>query len=107
MRNELEQISTIEKYLNNELSAEDRLAFEANVLADEQLQESVALQREIMQGITNLSLKQKIQRAQKKYYRMRNFTRWGLVAIIIVAAVVAFLLYSGRKSDHPKANEAF
>lgn len=106
MRNELEQISTIEKYLNNELSAEDRLAFETNMSSDVQLQESVALQREIMQGITNLSLKQKIQRAQKKYYRIRNFTKWGLVAIIIIAAVVALLLSQGRNSDQPKTNES-
>src|ERR1044072_9462614 len=99
MRNELELISTIEKYLNNELSAEEKTAFEKDLSANPQLKEAVALQQEIMQGITNLSLKQNIQLASKKYYRIRNFTRWGLASLIVITVVVAILVYSGRKSN--------
>ncbi|HEY8898770.1 MAG TPA: hypothetical protein VIM79_28270 [Niastella sp.] len=100
MRNELELISTIEKYLNNGLSAEEKTAFEKELSADPQLQEAVALQREVMQGITNLSLKQNIQLARKKYYRIRNFTKWGLASLIVTAVVVVLLVYLGRKSNN-------
>ena len=100
MRNELELIVTIEKYLNNGLSAEEKTAFEKDLSADPQLQEAVALQREIMQGITNLSLKQNIQLAKKKYYRIRNFTKWGLASLVVIAVVVAILVYSGKKSNN-------
>lgn len=100
MRNELELISIIEKYLNNELSAEERTMFEKELSADPQLQEAVALQREIMQGIANLSLKQNIQLARKKYHRIRNFTKWGLASLIVIAVVVAIIVYSGRKSNN-------
>ena len=100
MRNELELILTIEKYLNNGLSAEEKTAFEKDLSADPQLQEAVALQREIMQGIGNLSLKQNIQLARKKYYRIRRFTKWGLASLIVIAVVVGIFVYSGRKSNH-------
>jgi hypothetical protein len=105
MRNELEQISIIEKYLNNELSAEETAAFEQNLSADPQLQEALTLQQEIMKGIGNLSMKQKIQLAKKRYYRNRNITRWGLGSlVIIVATVVAILIYAGKSNSHSIPN---
>ncbi|MBO9203717.1 MULTISPECIES: hypothetical protein [Niastella] len=93
MRNELELIATIEKYLNNEMSAEEKAAFEKNMAADPHLQEAVALQQEVMQGINNLHLKQKIQLARKRYYRHRNLTRWGLTGLVIIITIISILYY--------------
>src|SRR5690349_3232045 len=106
MRNELELISTIEKYLNNELSAEEKAAFEKDLSVDPQLQEAVALQQDLMKGIENLSLKQNIQLAKKRYYHNRNITRWGLSSlVVIVAVIVALLIYSGKNNSHSKTKE--
>ncbi|OQP54433.1 hypothetical protein [Niastella populi] len=105
MRNELEQISIIEKYLNNELSAEEKAAFEKNLQADPQLQEALTLQQEIMKGIDNLSMKQKIHWAKKRYYRNRNITRWGLTSLIVIAVVTAIIIYSGKNKSQSSIKE--
>ncbi len=107
MRNELELISTIEKYLNNELSAEDKAAFERNMSADPQLQEAVALQKEIMKGIENLSLKQNIQQAKNRYYRNRNLTKWGLPGGIVIVTIITILIYSAINNSHSKTGNSF
>ncbi len=106
MRNELEQISTIEKYLNNELSADEKAAFEKDLSADPQLQEAVAIQQDIMKGIENLSLKQKIQVAKKRYSRNRNITKWGVTSLVVIAAIIAILIYSGKNKSHTIPNES-
>ena len=102
MRNELELISTIEKYLNNELSAEEKTEFEKKMSVDQQLQETVALQQEIMGGIENLVLKEKIEKARKKFYRIRNFTKWGLTGLAVVVTIISILFYFGKINNHKK-----
>ncbi|AEV97191.1 hypothetical protein A4D02_17510 [Niastella koreensis] len=103
MRNELELLATIEKYLNNEMTAGEKAAFERELSADAQLQEAVTLQQEVMKGIDNLIVKQQIKQARKRFYRNRNFTRWGLTGLVVVIAIVSILYY--RKQHHHTYNE--
>lgn len=67
MRNELEHIEIIEKYLRNELSFEEKKVFEEKLKTDVKLQKEVATQRDIITGIERLGIKQTIQVAHKKY----------------------------------------
>ena len=54
MRNELENIEIIEKYLRDELSASDKKAFEEKLKTDTNLQKEVELQREVVEGIKRI-----------------------------------------------------
>lgn len=51
MRNELNQIETIERFLLDEMSAEEKIHFEQALIKDLQLQENVELQKQITQRI--------------------------------------------------------
>lgn len=102
MRNELELIATIESYLNKQLSAEEIAAFEKRLSEDQQLQEEVILQREIMEGIEQLILKQQILQVRKKIHRVRNFTKWGLTGLSILVLIISLLYYNSKISKHRK-----
>ena len=100
MRNELELLATIEKYLNNEMTADEKAAFEKELSADPQLQEAVTLQQEVMKGIDNHHIKQQIKLARKRFYRNRNFTRWGLTGLVIIITIVSILYYLKQQHHH-------
>ncbi|WP_315821202.1 hypothetical protein [Paraflavitalea speifideaquila] len=94
MRKELELIQQIEDYLSDQLPAEEKAAFEAQLTNDPQLQEAVQLQQEVMQGVARTALRQQIQQAGKQFIRWRHFTRWGLggFGILISGALVLYLV---------------
>lgn len=89
MRNELEQIEIIEKYLRGELSEEDKKAFEEKLKTDVKLQKEVAIQRDIITGIERLGTKQAIQKAQRRYDNRRSGFFFGLIFTIVVTVFIA------------------
>jgi hypothetical protein len=93
MRNELEIIETIERYLQNQLSPTERTAFEQQLAQSPQLQEQLALQQEIMKGIDRASLRQKVKQAGSRYKLRRNIGRWGSAGLIITLTIVALVYY--------------
>ena len=109
MRNELENIEIIEKYLRGELSASDKKAFEDKLKTDVNLQKEVELQREVVEGIKRMGVKQSIQKAYKKYKLGKSGFNLGLGTIIIVGLVSAFLWYSNSNTSNanqlPELNE--
>ncbi|MBL4594105.1 MAG: hypothetical protein JKX68_09860, partial [Flavobacteriales bacterium] len=100
MRNEIQNIELIEKYLRDELSAADKKSFEDQLKTDANLQKEVELQKEVIKGIERIGVKQSIQKAYKKYKLGKSGFNLGLGTIILVAVVSAFLWYS----DSNKAN---
>lgn len=103
MRNELNIIEHIEKYLRGELSVEEKKAFEEKLKTDVNLKKEVELQKEIIKGIERLGVKQSIQKSYKKYKVDKSGFNLGLGTIIIVAVASAFLWYSD--SNKAKADE--
>ena len=93
MRNELEIIETIERYLQNQLSPTERTAFEQRLAQSPQLQEELALQQEIMKGIDRASLRQKVKQAASHYKLRRNLGRWGSAGLIIAVTILAIVYY--------------
>jgi hypothetical protein len=89
MRNELEIIETIERYLNGSLTAAERSAFEEEMARNPSLQEQVALQTEIMQGIDRAALRQKVAQASHRFRFRRNFLKWGSIVIGIGLLIFA------------------
>ena len=99
MRPELELIEKIERYLNNELSDADKVAFEKQIVNDPALQEEINLQLDVMQGIERADLIQKIQTAKKNYTWRMNFRNWGLGGFVVIIVLIAALLYYNSKTD--------
>ncbi|MDT8412357.1 MAG: hypothetical protein RQ875_07850 [Vicingaceae bacterium] len=106
MRNELEHIEIIEKYLRNELSSEERKVFEEKLKTDVKLQKEVATQRDIITGIERLGIKQTIQVAHKKYKLGKAGFNLGLGAIVLVAITSVFLWYNANNSTSTISDES-
>jgi len=90
MRTELELIQKIEAWLDGSMSAEEQRLFEENMLRDAHLLGEVRLQQEIMNGIENAALRQKIQQTGRLRRRRRNLRNWGgagLAVILLTAAI--------------------
>jgi hypothetical protein len=100
MRKELERMETIEKYLNNNLSPDERSVFEKKLQSDPELKKEVELQKELMQGIQRAGIKQSAQKGFKKYKFNRNLKNWGLgaLAVAVIAAGSVFIYNSASKN---------
>lgn len=90
MRNELEIIETIERYLAGSLSTEERLAFEKQLAEDPDLQEAVRLQQNILDGLERTTWKAPIARARTHYRQGCLFKGGGLGlgGALIIAALI-------------------
>lgn len=67
MRDELQRIEQIERYLEGNMSAEEKTGFEQEMSGDPQLQNDVKLQQDLMQGIKRQALRTDIQQAHQRF----------------------------------------
>jgi len=104
MRTELELIQKIEAWLDGSMPAEDRRLFEENMLRDTHLLEEVALQQEVMNGIESAALRQKIQRAGRRWSRARNLRNWGGAGLAVIVLTAAIFLLAKRHPASPHSN---
>jgi len=103
MRNELENIEKIEKYLRNELNSEDKVEFEEQLKTDSSLRKQVDSQKDAVNGIKRLGVKDSIQKAYKKYKIRKAGFRFGLGSVILLAIVSSFLWNSTPSSKLEKS----
>jgi hypothetical protein len=103
MRPELEQIETIEKYLNGQLSAAERIAFESQLAADPALREALELQQDIQDALHRISLTAAIKHAKHRLLRNTWLRRggFGLGAIIIATGIILFALRHSNTNQAP------
>jgi cytochrome c2 len=104
MRKELEIIQIIEKYLNNELSVEDKAAFEKKLNNNPELKLEVDKQRLIQEGVSNVALKGKIQKAWKSYRLGKFGTMGGIATLAIIAATAATLWFANQSPEQYAEN---
>lgn len=88
MNNNTERIG---KYLQNEMSVEERNEFEKQLAYDKELQQELAIQKQIVTAINTAGLKSSFGKAIRTKFISRMFIRWGIVAII-VSGLVFFAL---------------
>jgi hypothetical protein len=89
MRNELEIIEKIERYLAGELSAEEKAAFDQQLANDPELREDVRVQQDIMNGIARAGWRDRIRLARRRYFWRRQLLRGGLgIGIVVVVTVL-------------------
>ena len=82
--NNSEQIS---RYLQNEMSAEERTAFEKQLATDKSLQQELAIQKQIIAAVERGGLKATFGKTIRRKYIGRQLVRWGIVAVIITGLV--------------------
>ncbi len=97
MRNELEQIKKIEEYLTGRLTDLERTDFEKEIADNTDLQQQVKLQQQIMSGIERAAIKQDVQRAAKRFKRIRRFYKGGLGGLIVATIIASVFYYMSPK----------
>lgn len=94
----------IDQYLNNEMSAAEKLEFEAALKHNKALQTEFEIQNNLMQSFSKLGLKQDVSRAFIKQKRISNLIKTG--AIVLSVAILAGISYYVVKSVfEPKTKE--
>jgi len=102
MRNELKIIELTEKYLTGQLSASDRAAFEKKLAESPQLQQDVALQKELMAGIERAALSESIQRAHRKYKMGKSGLSWGVGTFLVIVAAAGLIWFAGHSPQQTR-----
>ena len=84
MKNNTEIIG---KYLQNEMTADERNAFEKQMAGDKELQQQLAVQKQILVAIETAGLKNSFAKAIRIRFISRMLIRWGIVAIVVAGLV--------------------
>lgn len=84
----------INSYLQNEMTAEERLSFEQKLETDKELQQELHIQQLIMTSITDAGIKAEFAAAARKI-RLRRLVR---TAAIIIVCIITVLLITSRSS---------
>lgn len=87
----------IEDYLNGDLSANDKLAFEQKMAENEKLRSEVDFHRNIHEAAKRLALKSTISSTAKNYHLLRNLIISG--AVILTLAIATGIFYVVKNTD--------
>jgi cytochrome c2 len=82
----------IEDYLNGDLSASDKLAFEQKMAENEKLRNEVDFHRNIHEAAKRLALKSQISSTAKNYHLLRNLIISGAVILTLALATGVFFV---------------
>lgn len=99
MRPELELLAKIDAYINKQLSNEELITFEQELSTNKELQKALQHQIDLREGLNYLSLKQKVGNAYKSYRFQKQLKTWGIIGLITLATIGAFLL-STTETEH-------
>lgn len=98
MRKELELIEKIDLYLQGKLTTIETESFEALLTKDSELQQNVAIQRNLMAGIEKLGLVRAAKTARKKHLFRKISSYIAIFLGVSVLAIAAFF-YLGKKES--------
>ncbi|WP_462252484.1 hypothetical protein [Ferruginibacter sp.] len=80
----------IDRYLQNEMSADEKITFEEKLVADKNLQEEFNIQKQVIKAAENAGLKNEFVKAIKKRILAKKIIRWGIIAAIGIAAFIFY-----------------
>ncbi|HEY0977195.1 MAG TPA: energy transducer TonB [Flavobacteriales bacterium] len=103
MRHELELMELVDRYLRNELNADERMAFTERLHHNTELRQLVEDQRALHAGMERLVLRNAVDKA----YRSHRFGKWmpgiGGAVLIVLLATGSLLMTS---PEHEQSNVA-
>jgi hypothetical protein len=96
----------IDQYLSNELHSEERLAFEAELIASSELQQELELQTLVYEGARRASQRELIKKARKGYH-LNKLLKWGFISLSCIAlGLFASLTFFSPSSFDSKTSDA-
>ncbi len=100
MRKELMEIEKIEQYLLGKMNGEEAKAFEQVMASDHNLAESVAVQKEMMEGLERVGLKTDAQTGYRRYKLKMWASQIGIAlgVLIIGAGIWYFVSLEDKKA---------
>ena len=101
MRAALETIQQIEQYLLNEMSAAEKLAFEAEINSNLTLKNQVETQQQLIEGIQRMGLKASAVKARAKYQLRKWMIRIGVLITLISLSSFTYIYLSGEEDCVP------
>ena len=106
MRDELQGMELVDRYLDGELSAPEKLAFEDRLVENAELRERVEEQQALREGMRRIALRPAIGKAYRSY-RLGKWWPWIGGALVLCLAVIGGMQLAQQRehSAHP-SNEA-
>lgn len=98
MRNELNDIEKIERYLRNEMSVEEKVSFEKEMEQNPALKKSMEEQKELLKGIERMKMKKNISSAKFKYKFWKGAINIGIPVIVTVLLTTLILNFTNKKT---------
>ncbi len=80
----------INRYLQNEMSAEERTAFEGMLAIDESLRYELQAQRQVIRAVENAGLKHEFAKAINHRVVVRRMITWSAVAAVLIGIILVF-----------------
>jgi len=103
MRPSLENIELIEKYLSNEMSAQEKTNFENSLQNNSELQQQLQIQKDILQTIERMAIKKEIRKIAQQSGG-NSWGKWALGgAIIAIITIIALTFSKGEEAINTNA----
>ena len=106
MRNNLENIELIEKYLNGESTSEEKLEVEERLQSNAEFKNQLNVQRNLRLAIQRVALKREISNVVKSPGGNSGFGKWMIGGVIILALGMSVFYFSQsgkREASLPQA----
>jgi hypothetical protein len=92
----------IDRYLQNEMDAAERTAFEDQLSIDKNLQEELSIQQQIIKAATAAGLKAAFANAILKKFITRRLVKWG---VVIFTAALLFYAIKNKLFSHQESTK--
>lgn len=108
MNNNTEYIA---RYLQNDITEEEKIAFERQLATDKELQQEFFIQQQIMKAASTAGLKGEFSKALGKKIFTKHLFQWGIIGTVLVAAFVFYAiktnLFSKTHKEKDRVEEYF
>ncbi|MNU84844.1 hypothetical protein D3C71_745720 [compost metagenome] len=95
----------IERYLQNELSEEGKIAFEQELAGNEVLREELELHQLVQSAAKRASQRVMVQQVGKSYFRNLRIKQFTIAGILTIAATVGIVYWVQSKKTEDKSHQ--
>jgi len=103
MKNNIEHIEFINKYINNQLSEADRAVFESNLKTDSAFNELYEEQLTFIEGLKRTQLIAEMNAAKSNYIKIKWLKQLVLPILVVGLSIVCYNLFFGSKIETEEA----